>query len=77
MKIIKKIKRSRVLPNLILLFIWGFYFCLLFLNLFDILQIQWFWVLLPIWILPYIILGLVTVAILLLAFLLIKEGFNG
>ena len=77
MKTLKKIKRSKIISNLILLFIWGLYFCLLFLNLFGIIQIQWFWVLLPIWILPYIILGLVTVAILLLTFLLIKEGFNG
>ena len=77
MKTLKKIKRSKIISNLILLFIWGLYFCLLFLNLFGIIQIQWFWLLLPIYGIPYIIFGLVTVAILLLTFLLIKEGFNG
>lgn len=65
MKIFKKIKREKILLNLIILSIWILYFLLLYLNFFDILSISWFWLLSPLWIVPCIIVLIAVTALLL------------
>jgi len=65
MRIIKQLKYDKALINAVALLIWMIYLFLLSLNFFDILNVSWFWLLSPLWILPILAI-LIAIAMLLL-----------
>ena len=68
MRIIKKLKYDKALINAVALLIWMIYLFLLSLNFFDILNVSWFWLLSPLWIIPILAI-LIAIAMLLLVIL--------
>lgn len=65
MRILKQLKYNKASINAVLLLIWILYLCLLFLNFFAILDVSWFWLLSPLWIIPIIVVLICITAILL------------
>ena len=65
MRIIKQLKYDKALINAIIFLIWMVYLFLLFLNFFAILDLSWFWLLSPLWIIPMIIVLIAITALLL------------
>ena len=65
MRIIKQLKYDKALINAVALLIWMIYLFLLSLNFFGILNVSWFWLLSPLWIIPILAI-LIAIAMLLL-----------
>lgn len=65
MRLLKQLKYNKAQINAIVLLIWVLYLFLLSLNFFGILDMSWFWLLSPLWIIPIIVVLLCIAAILL------------
>ena len=65
MKTLKKLKYNKAEINAIVLLIWTIYLFLLFLNFFAIINLSWFWLLSPLWVIPMIIVLIAITALLL------------